>query len=170
MIASWDDIKRGGVCIYFKETLPSIRRNYLNNIKDCLATESNVNDEKCFLTHLYKSPSQSHDELELFCTSFDLLLTNTNNGHPNCSIVLGGFSAKCSKWCHSDKNNTAGIELDNITVTSGYNQMIDKPTHSIDGSSSCVDLISSSIEILRKIVELNNHFMKHVTITSSTEL
>ena len=34
-----------------------------------------------------------------------------------------------SKWCASDKNNTAGIKLDNITITSGYNQMIDKPTH-----------------------------------------
>ena len=49
-----------------------------------------------------------------------------------------------SKWRASDKNYTAGIELDNITTTSGYNQMIDKPTHYINKSSSCIDWIFSS--------------------------
>ena len=44
-----NDIKRGGVCIYFKESLPLIRRNDLTNIKDCLVTEINVNNENCFL-------------------------------------------------------------------------------------------------------------------------
>ena len=42
------------------------------------------------------------------------------------------------------KNNPAVIELDNITTTSGYNQMIDKPTYFISESSSCIDLIFSS--------------------------
>ena len=37
-----------------------------------------------------------------------------------------------------------GIELDNITTTFGYNQMIDKPAHYINESSSCIDLIFSS--------------------------
>ena len=36
----------------------------------------------------------------------------------------------------SDKNNTADIELDNFAITSGYNQMIYKPTHYINESSS----------------------------------
>ena len=139
-----NDIKRGGVCIYFEESLPLIRRNDLTNIKDCFVTEINVNNKKCFFTCLCRSPSQSHDELERFCTNFDLLLSNINNLHPTCSVVLGDFNAKCSKWCAPDKNNTSGIELDNITTTSGYNQMIDKPTHFINESSSRIDLIFSS--------------------------
>ena len=61
-----NDIQCGGVCIYFKESLPLIRRNDLTNIKDCFVTKSNVNSEKCFFTCLYRSPSQSHDELECF--------------------------------------------------------------------------------------------------------
>ena len=97
-----------------------------------------------FYVSLYRSPSQNHDELERFCTNFDLLLSNINNLLPTCSIDLGDFNTKCSKWCASDKNNTAGIELDNITMTSCYNQMIDKPTHFINESSSCIDLIFSS--------------------------
>ena len=38
----------------------------------------------------------------------------------------------------------AGIQLDNITTTSPYNQVIDKPTHYINESSSSIDLIFSS--------------------------
>ena len=47
-------------------------------------------------------------------------------------MVLGDFNTKCSKWCASDKSSTAGIQLGNITMTSGYNQMIDKPIHYIN--------------------------------------
>ena len=53
-----NDIKHGGVCIYFKESLPLIRRNDLTNIKDCLVTEINVSNEKRFFTCLYRYPSQ----------------------------------------------------------------------------------------------------------------
>ena len=103
-------IKRGGV----KESLSLIRRNHLTNLNDFLVAEINVNNEICFFTCLYWSLSQNHDEPEHFCTNFDLLLSNSNNIHPTCSIVLGDFNAKRSKWCAFDKNNTAGIELDNM--------------------------------------------------------
>ena len=129
-----------------------------------------VNNKKCFFTCLYRSSSQNHDEIEHFCTNFDLLLSNVNNFYPTCSIVLCDFNAKCSKWFTSDKNNTSGIELDNITMTSGYNQMIDTPIHYINVSSSCTDLILSwNMWKYLKIVELNNHFTKNVIITLSME-
>ena len=41
-----NNIKRGGARIYLKESLPLIRRNDLTNLKDCLVTEINVNNEK----------------------------------------------------------------------------------------------------------------------------
>ena len=93
-----------------------------------------------FFHRLYRSPSRSHYELECFCPNFDLLLSNINDLHPACSIVLSGFN---SKWCASDRNNSVAIELNNITTTSCYNQIIDKPTH-INESASCIDLIFSS--------------------------
>ena len=138
-----NNIKRGGVRIYFKESLPLIRRNDLTNLKDCLVTEINVNNVKCFCMCLCRSPSQNHDELEHFYTNFVLLLSNINDLYPTFSIVLGDFNARFSKWCASNKSNTAGIELDNVTMTSGYNQMIDKPTHYINKSSSSIDVIFS---------------------------
>ena len=77
-------------------------------------------NEKCFFTCLYRSPSQSHEDLESFCYSLDSLLSNINNQHPACSIVIGDFSVKCSKWYTSDKDNTVGLELDSNTTTAGY--------------------------------------------------
>ena len=74
-----NNIKRGGVCMYFNEPLPLIRRSDLSNMKEYLGTEINVNNEKCFFACLYRSPSQSHEELESFCFSLDSLLSNIND-------------------------------------------------------------------------------------------
>ena len=78
-----------------------------------------VDNEKCFFTCLYRSPNQNHEELENFISNLDLLLSNINDNHPTCSILIGDFNAKSLKRC-SDKSNRAGIELDNITTSAGY--------------------------------------------------
>ena len=44
--------RHGGVCLYFKEHLPLIRRNDLNILEECLMTEIIVEKEKCFFTFL----------------------------------------------------------------------------------------------------------------------
>ena len=70
----------------------------------------------------------------------DCLVTevNVNNLCATCSILIGNFNAKCSEWCASDKNNAAGLELDNIITTSGYSQMINEPTH-LDHQPTSID-------------------------------
>lgn len=125
--------------------------------------------KKWFFTCLYRSPSQNPDEAEQFLyqhwSAFYHIL------HPIFSILKGNFNAKCSKWCASNKNNAASIELDNITIPSGYSQIIDEPSYYIDGSSSCIDLIFYSKTIsLQKNTGLNSHFMKKVAITSFADL
>ena len=142
--------KRRGVCIYFKQTLPLIRRDDLSTMQETIVTEISVENETCFLTCFYRSPSQSHDELENFCSELNLLLTNTNNNQRACSILIGDFNAKCSKSWTSDKNDIAGLEIDNITTKVGYSQLIKKPTHFINGTSSYIDLIfSSNVSFIR---------------------
>ena len=53
------DSKRGGVCIYYKEHIPLIKRNDICTLDNCLVTEIRLQGEKCFLTCIYRSPSQS---------------------------------------------------------------------------------------------------------------
>ena len=74
----------------------------------------------------------------------DLPLSNINDDHPTCSILEGNFNTKSSKWCNKDKSNRAGIELDNITTSAGYSQLINELTHFVNKTSSCIDPIFSS--------------------------
>ena len=103
--------------------------------------QSSVNNKTCLLTCFYRSPSQDHDELHNCCPELNLRLTNINNNQAAFSILKFDFNEKCSKWCRSDKNNIAGLKIDNTTTMSGYGQLINKPTHFINGTSSCIDLI-----------------------------
>ena len=43
-----------------------------------------------------------------------------------------------------DKNDTAGIELDNIATLVGYSYLTNEPTHFVHKTSSCTDLMFSS--------------------------
>ena len=114
--------------------------NSNKNVVPCVFESADVYcNEKCFFTCLYRSPSQSHEDLESFCYSLDSLHSNINDQHPVCLIVIGDFSVKCSKWCTSDKDNTTGLELDSNTTTAGYSQMINKPINFINESSSCIE-------------------------------
>ena len=135
------DSKRGGVCIYYKEHIPLIKRDDICTLDNCLVTEIRSQGEKCFLTCIYRSPSQSRDEFDDFCTKFDLLLSNINQEFPLCSIVTGDFNARCSRWWQNDITNSAGQEIDSLTLSAGYKQIIDKPTHIVNNSMSCIDLL-----------------------------
>ena len=62
--------KRGGVwCLYYKEHLPIIQRDDISDLKECLVTEITVKNERCFLTHLFRSPGENHEQLQSFCDS-----------------------------------------------------------------------------------------------------
>ena len=75
--------KRGGVCIYFKESLPLRLCNvsYLNECI-CFEIEIMISNKLCNFISLYRSPSQSSDEFENFVFNLDLLfeaLTQKNS-------------------------------------------------------------------------------------------
>ena len=130
--------------MYFKEHLPLIRGNDLSILQECLVTEVIVDKEKCFFICFYRSPNLNHEELENFNSNLHLLLSNINDNHPICSIRIGDFNAKSSKCCNSNKSIRASEELDNITKSAGYSQLINQPTHFVNKTSSCINLIFSS--------------------------
>ena len=71
--------------------------------------------EKCFLTCIYRSPSENNEEFENCCINFDLLLSNVNEEIPICSIITGDFNA-CS-WWENDSTNSVGQELDSHIIS-----------------------------------------------------
>ena len=132
--------KKGGVCIYYKDFLPLIKKDDITDSKERLVTETIVDYEKC----LCRSPSQNCDQFSDFCKDFSILLNNINDHIPSCSVIVDDFNAKCSKWYPLDKNNAAGETRQTYTTTAGYSQLIDQRTHCVNGSSSCIDLIFTS--------------------------
>ena len=92
-----------------------------------------------FFTCLYRSPSQNCDQCSDFCKDCSILLNNINDQRPSCSVIVGDFNAKCSKWYPLDKINAAGETLLTYTTTAGYIQLIDQPTYCVNGSSSSID-------------------------------
>ena len=133
--------KRGGVCMFHKDYLSVTRRDDLFALSECIATEIKVEKKSIFFTCNYKSPSQAPDEFEKYCQIFHLTLSNKDDLSPVCSIVIGDFNVKCRNWWAWHVNSNAGKELDFLTSTAGYTQLIDKPTHFFSGGSSYINLI-----------------------------
>ena len=59
-------------------------------------------------------------------------------------VLLGDFNVKCTNWYKYDKTNFEGIAIENISSQCGLYQVISKPTHILENSSSCSDLIFTS--------------------------
>ena len=143
--------KKGGVCVYYKEHIPLVRRDDLCTLNNCLVTEICLENEKCFLTCLYWSPNQTQHEFENFCTNLNSFIDHINNELGICSIVTGDLNARCSKWCNEYITNSVGREIDTLTSSAGCKQIINKPTHIANDSSSCIDLIfCNNLNLLSK--------------------
>ena len=68
--------KRGGICMYYKNHLPVIRRTDLSDLQECINAEFTVDKERYFLTCLHRSPSQNDAEFETFSSNLTFLLDN----------------------------------------------------------------------------------------------
>ena len=54
------------------------------------------------------------------------------------------FNAKSANWCNKDKTSFKGNTIENITTQLGFHWLINKPTHKLQKSSSCLDLTFTS--------------------------
>ena len=149
------DIKRGGVCIHYKEHLPIIKRYDVCTPKECLVTEFTL-DKKVLFSCLYRSPSQAQGEIEEFFNNLILLLSNANDVNTTLSLIIVDFNAKSSKWWILDKENAEGRDINSLLTVYFYSPLINKPTHETKESSACIHLIfaASPYSIRETVVEL----------------
>ena len=135
-----DDIKRGGVCIYYKESLP-VRVINLPFFNEGLLLEMSYKKTKVFVSVIYRSPSQNSNEFQSFLTNLENFFIDINKRKPLLSVVTGDFNARSSSWWPNDINTTEGTKLFSIVSSNGFSQLINEPTHIQTSSSSCLDLI-----------------------------
>ena len=137
--------KRGGVCIYYKEHLPFVRRDDITNLDECILGEIKVKNSKCFVTCVYRSPNQTTDESNAFLSGLEQTWCNIALESPTCSFVLGDINAKCTNWWANGVNNLCGLELYTLSSLLGYSQLINEPTNfEPNKSPSCIDLLFAS--------------------------
>ena len=63
------DSKKGGVSIYYKEFL-SVRSVEIKNLNECVIFEVSIKNKRRYVVSLYRSPSQTQDELDIFLLNF----------------------------------------------------------------------------------------------------
>ena len=91
------NVKSGGVCIYFKESLSVHFSEVPSNLDECLICELSYKNKKCFITTLYRSTSQSRYEFEKFLSNFEVLIKVISNQKDAISIITGDFNAQFIK-------------------------------------------------------------------------
>ncbi len=136
-----DDVKRGGVGLYYKDTLPLKQRRDLEILQECLVCELCFDNKKIFFVVIYRSPSQNREEFDHFLDQFEHLITNINQENPYSVIVTGDFNCRSPLWWPDDISNVEGELLEPLTSSLDLHQLISEPTHFIGNSKSCIDLI-----------------------------
>ena len=135
------DIKRGGVGLYIKESLPSQNRSDLVTLPECVVCEIQLNRKKYFFVVIYRSPSHDQSEFDDFTINFELLLSKLHAENPFCVVITGDFNCRSTQWWENDIENNEGRVFEPFVSELGLHQLISEPTHFMGDSKSCIDLI-----------------------------
>ena len=105
-----NNIKRGGVCIYYKESL-TVRVISLPYFKEALLLEMTDNNKKIIVSVIYRSPSQNNSAFDSFLSNLEQLVRDMNKCKPTVSVITGCFNARSSSWWSEDINTSGGTKL-----------------------------------------------------------
>ena len=95
-----------------------------------------IQNTKGYVVSLYRSPSQTQDQLNDFWLNFEQLLSNIN-----FLLIASDFNARASSWWRKDSTTSKGTQVETLTCSYGLNHLISSLTHILPNSSSCIDLI-----------------------------
>ena len=104
---------RGGVCIYYKESLPMKMLN-INYLPECICFDLKIGNKLCTIVSLYRSPSQSADQFENFVNKLNLTVESITPKNPFLTVVIGNLNARSSKWSTDDKTTQDGLKIENL--------------------------------------------------------
>ena len=135
------NVKRGGVALYVKDSIPMNQRYDLSTLPECVVCEIHINKRKYFFTVVYRAPNQDQDEFKSFTDNFELLISKMQLETPYCIVITGDFNCRSTQWWADDIENTEGKLFEPLTSDLGLHQLISEPTHFMNNSKSCIDLI-----------------------------
>ena len=85
--------KRGGVCIYYKESL-AVRIVNITSLTEYVVCEVTIQNRKGYVAVMHRSPSLSTSEFESFFSVLEDLLSNALCSKSQFTVVLGDLNAR----------------------------------------------------------------------------
>ena len=82
--------KRGGVCIYYRNSLP-LKILGIQYLQECINFEIRIGGKLCRFISLYCSSSQSKDDFEAFANNFELNLDAATANNTFLTVAIGDF-------------------------------------------------------------------------------
>ena len=77
----------------------------------------------------------------LFLSRLEDLLSNILCSKFQFTVILGDLNTRSPEWWSEDFAALRGTQIDSLTITHGFKQLISDPTHILPQSSSCFYLI-----------------------------
>ena len=136
-----DDVKRGGVCLFYKDNLAIKQRKDLQVMDECIISELTIGRKKVFFVVVYRSPSQNAESFHSFLDKLETTIQTLKDKKPQCIILTGDFNCRSDNWWVDDEVTSEGTKLSEVIDSYCLNQLIDEPTHILPNSLSCIDLI-----------------------------
>ena len=142
-------LRKGEVCMYFKENLPIKRRVDLETLcAEGIVTGITLHRKKIFFFGLYRPHGMSSDDFVLFMQRLELFLDYMRDEKPNCITFTCDFNCRSQRWWPGDTENEEGVALDEFIESNNLTQLINQPTHIMNESRSCIDLIITDQPII----------------------
>ena len=149
-----NDVKRGGVCLYLKDSLAIKQRKDLQILDECIISEltfgrKKVFRKKGFFVAVYRSPSQNAESFYSLLEKLERIIQNLKDKRPHCIILTGDFNCRSDGWWVEDEDEdededevtTEVTKLSELCDSYWLNQLIKEPTYILGNSFSCIDLI-----------------------------
>ena len=152
--------RRGGVCIYYKESLP-IKMLNINFLEECICFDLKIGSKLCTILSLYRSPSQSADEFDNFLNNLNLTMESITQKNLFLTVVIGDFNARSSKWWTDDKTTREGLKIENLLSQFSQSQVINEPAHIF---LYCIDLLFTNQQNL-----ITREFILHFILIAITK-
>ena len=115
---------------------------------------------------VYRSPSQNGDEFEKFLENLELSIDHMADKNLYMMVLLRDFNARLNPWYANDNTNFEEWIIDILSASFSFNQIVNEPTHILNISSSCIDLIFTSQPNL--VIESSVHSSLHVSCHHQT--
>ena len=97
--------------MHFLQSNDSFKSTNISYLNECINFEVSTANKICRFIHLYRSPSQTQDEFQIFRSNIELNLDLLSSCNPFLTIQTGDFNDKSKQWPEINKTSFESSKL-----------------------------------------------------------